>query len=52
MIELNANQVNQVNGGILPGLLWGLGYIGALQVASDFGAGLGRGFYDYTHETP
>jgi hypothetical protein len=50
--ELNTNEIAEVNGGVaflLPAILYGAGYIGALQVAADIGAGLGAGFYDATH---
>lgn len=50
--ELSNIEIEHVNGGIAPilgGLVWGLGYIGALQVAADFGRGLGSGLYDAIH---
>lgn len=52
VVELNADEIDAVSGGIIGPVLWGLSYIGALQVAADFGAGLGRGFYDATHDIP
>lgn len=50
MRELSVSEINDVNGAILPALMWGLGYVGALQVAADFGAGLGSGLYDVIHQ--
>lgn len=52
IIELNSNEIDDISGGIAPllaGILWGASYIGALQVAADFGAGLGAGLYDAIH---
>lgn len=48
---LNEDELNEVNGGVAPivileAVLWGLGYIGAIDVAMDIGSGLGDGLYD------
>lgn len=50
--QLTAEDIECIDGGVAPilaGLLWGGGYIGALQVAADFGRGLGIGLYDGIH---
>lgn len=50
--ELSIQEIESASGGvahILTAMLVGAGYLGALQVAADFGAGLGSGFYDATH---
>ena len=52
MQELTMHELDTVSGGvgpILTAMLFTAGYIGALQVAADFGAGLGSGLYDATH---
>jgi hypothetical protein len=49
MKEINSIQLSEVHGGwIVPAgrlIIGGLGYIGALDVAYDFGRGLVDGFY-------
>lgn len=50
MRELSISEIDEINGALLPAVLWGLGYVGALQVAADFGAGLGNGLYDVIHQ--
>ncbi|MEG3766773.1 hypothetical protein [Alteromonas sp. 14N.309.X.WAT.G.H12] len=50
MKELSTSEIRCINGAMLPALMWGLGYVGALQVAADFGAGLGSGLYDVIHQ--
>lgn len=52
MQELTIHELDNISGGIGPiltAMLFTAGYIGALQVAADFGAGLRAGLYDATH---
>lgn len=52
MQELTMHELENFSGGIGPiltAMLFTAGYIGAFQVAADFGAGLGSGLYDATH---
>lgn len=56
MRELNAQQLDEINGGIAPAILltrtlYGLGYLGSLDTAQAIGRSLGRGFYDGLHKS-
>ena len=50
MRELSVKEMENVDGAVLGAVIWGLGYIGALLVAADIGAGIGIGLYDAIHE--
>ncbi|GAC15971.1 class IIb bacteriocin, lactobin A/cerein 7B family [Aliiglaciecola lipolytica] len=54
MRELNEMQLEDVNGGVAPlvvfgGVMTAVGYVNSLPGLMSFGRGLGYGWYDATH---